>query len=84
MEELFPYLYLLAACLFIFGIKRLGGVRTARSGNQLAAVGMLIGIVTVILEAIERGDLQWWVLGVGLAAGAVIGGFLAIRVQFPD
>ena len=81
MKEAFPYLYLLAACLFILGIKRLGGVRTARSGNQLAAVGMLIAIVTVILEAIDQGDLEWWVLGAGLGAGAAVGGFLAIRVQ---
>lgn len=78
MHELFPYLYLLAACLFIFGIKRLGGVRTARSGNQLAAVGMLIAIVTVIIEA---GVLEWWVLVIGLVAGAAVGGFLAVRVQ---
>ncbi|MEM1269753.1 MAG: NAD(P)(+) transhydrogenase (Re/Si-specific) subunit beta, partial [Bacteroidota bacterium] len=34
--------YLLAASLFILGIKRLSSPATARSGNQMAAAGMLV------------------------------------------
>ena len=36
--------YLVAAILFIIGIKRLSHPRTARSGNWIAAVGMAIAV----------------------------------------
>ena len=36
-------LYLLAGVLFILGLRGLGSPRTARRGNQIAAVGMLLG-----------------------------------------
>jgi len=35
--------YLVAASLFILGLKQLGSPATARQGNFLAAVGMLLG-----------------------------------------
>ena len=76
--DLYFYLYLLAASLFIFGIKRLSRVRTARSGNQLAALGMLIAIATVLWEA---GALDWYTLIAGLVVGGGIGAYLATRVQ---
>ena len=34
--------YLIAAALFIFGLKKLGHPRTAPRGNQLGAMGMLL------------------------------------------
>ena len=34
--------YLVAAVLFIVGLKRLNTPATARSGNRLSAVGMLL------------------------------------------
>ena len=36
-------IHLLAAALFIVGLKMLSGPKTARQGNTLAAVGMLLG-----------------------------------------
>ena len=41
--------YLLSAVLFIFGLKRLSSPATARSGNWLASLGMLIAIVVTLL-----------------------------------
>ena len=41
--------YLLASALFIFGIKRLGKVRTAKSGNRLAALAMLLVVIGLLL-----------------------------------
>jgi NAD(P) transhydrogenase subunit beta len=35
-------LYLASAVAFIVGLKRLGGPKTARSGNRIAAAGMLV------------------------------------------
>ena len=41
--------YLLAAALFIFGLKLLGSPATARKGNLLASSGMLIAVVITLL-----------------------------------
>ena len=43
--------YLVAAALFIYGIRRLRTPETARSGNTLAAVGMVIALVATIFVA---------------------------------
>ena len=40
--------YLVAAALFIVGIRRLRDPETARSGNTLAAVGMVIALIATI------------------------------------
>ena len=73
-----PIIYLLSTVLFIFGIKRLSKVRTARQGNTLAAVGMLLAIIGALLEL---GSVDYrWIAG-GMALGAIIGAVFAIRVQ---
>lgn len=70
--------YLLAAALFIFGLKRLQSPATARGGNQLAALGMLIAVVaTLFLQRI----LTPIEMIAGLAVGGLIGVLLARRVQ---
>lgn len=74
-------LYLVATFLFILGIKRLSKVRTARSGNQLASVGMLLAVL-VTLVAPEGGiELSWTTVIIGLALGATVGGTMAKRVE---
>ena len=37
--------YIAAAILFIFGIKMLGSATTARRGNQISSVGMLLAVI---------------------------------------
>jgi NAD(P) transhydrogenase subunit beta len=74
-------LYLAATLLFILGIKRLSKVRTARSGNRLAAVGMLLAVL-VTLVAPEGGiELDWTMVILGLALGGGVGAFLAKKVE---
>ncbi len=70
--------YLLSAVLFILGLKRLSHPDTARGGNRLAAIGMLLAIVaTLVGEQI----LTWqWIIA-GLLIGTVIGGFMARFVK---
>lgn len=71
-------LYLAASVLFILGLKNLGSPRTARLGNQLAALGMLVAIVTVLVD-LDR--VSWGVIVSGMVVGAVIGATLALRIQ---
>ena len=78
MQSLIVYAYLLAAVLFILGMRRLNSPATARSGNQLSSVGMLIAVVATLLQ---REILAPWMIVGGLALGAAIGAFLATRVQ---
>ena len=70
--------YLVAAVLFILGLKALGKPRTARRGNLLGATGMLLAVLVTLLN---QAIVSYWVLGAGLAAGTVIGTTLAVRVQ---
>lgn len=69
--------YLLASALFIVGLKQLGSPATARRGNGIAAIGMLIAIVVTLLD---RHVLNYEMILLGIAIGAVIGAVMANRV----
>ncbi len=62
--------YIAASVLFIFGIKMLSSPRTARQGNLVSAVGMLIAIVATLLKQEISG--YGWIFA-GAVAGTVIG-----------
>lgn len=68
--------YVLAAGLFIFGIKQQGAVATARRGNLLSATGMLIAILATLFST-EIITLQWATIAIVL--GALVG-FVAARL----
>ncbi|MBA3421035.1 MAG: NAD(P)(+) transhydrogenase (Re/Si-specific) subunit beta [Thermoleophilaceae bacterium] len=71
--------YLAAAVLFIFGIRILRSPMTARAGNLIAAVGMLVACVATLLEF--KGDVYTLLLIAGVVvAGSVVGGVMATRV----
>jgi len=70
--------YLVAAALFIFGLKRLQSPRTARSGNVIAAIGMAIAIIVTLLET---NFANWQMILVGGIIGALIGSVAARAVQ---
>ena len=71
-------LYVLSSVLFIFGIKRLSHPKTARSGNSIASMGMLIAIVTTLLA---NSNISLELVAIGIIIGAIIGAFFAIRVE---
>ncbi|MBN1685129.1 MAG: NAD(P)(+) transhydrogenase (Re/Si-specific) subunit beta [Spirochaetales bacterium] len=66
--------YILSAALFIFGLKMLASPRTARMGNLVSAVGMLIAVVMTLMN---RGILDFKWIALGLTAGSLIGVFAA-------
>jgi NAD(P) transhydrogenase subunit beta len=64
--------YLVASVLFILGIRGLSHPRTARQGNVLAAIGMLIAVVATLLDPeIESFGLIIFGIAVGTVIGAV-------------
>ncbi|MFB6274963.1 MAG: NAD(P)(+) transhydrogenase (Re/Si-specific) subunit beta [Halothece sp.] len=69
--------YLIAASLFILGLKKLGSPATARNGNVLSASGMLLAVVVTLLDQ-QILDYQWILMGV--AIGSVIGVIIAKTV----
>ena len=70
--------YLLSAVLFVVGLKRLQSPATARLGNALASLAMLVAIVTTL---IDTEILTWTGILVGVAIGGLIGGVTARRVE---
>jgi NAD(P) transhydrogenase subunit beta len=63
-------LYIVAFVLFIEGLRRLRGPRTAVRGNQIAAVGMAIAIVATLIDQ-RIGD--WALIVLGLVIGTAVG-----------
>lgn len=81
-------LYMVSAILFIRGIKLLGKADTARKGNLLSSVGMLIAVVTVLLEkevtdtltAPPMENAYLWAVA-AVVIGGVIGAVWAKKVE---
>jgi len=78
MTALITLAYLVASSLFILGLKRLSSPRTARQGNRMAAVGMLIALVAALLSEQILNPIE---LIAGLAIGGAIGLVLARRTE---
>lgn len=70
--------YLIATGFFIVGIKRLGSPATARNGNQLAAFGMLLGVVITLFDQ-EIVSFEFIIAGVVI--GSLLGAVAAKKVQ---
>ncbi|HYR51923.1 MAG TPA: NAD(P)(+) transhydrogenase (Re/Si-specific) subunit beta, partial [Candidatus Dormibacteraeota bacterium] len=69
--------YLIASVLFILGIKMLSSPRSARRGNTLASLGMLLAIVATLLD---REIVSYGTILTGVVVGGVIGAVVARRV----
>ena len=70
--------YLVSAILFILSLKGLTHPSSARRGNFLGMLGMLIAIVATLAGGEVR---SYGFIIAGVAAGALIGGVLAARVK---
>jgi H+-translocating NAD(P) transhydrogenase subunit beta len=71
------FAYIAASILFITGLKMLGRAETAKRGNRVSAIGMLIAVVATL--AVGGLDYTWIV--VGIVIGAAVGAVAARRVQ---
>ncbi len=79
LSGLINFFYIASATLFIFGIKMLGSANTARRGNMVSSIGMLIAIVVTLVDK-QVFDSWMWILA-GIGAGSLIGFFAAKLVK---
>ncbi len=78
LDGLINIAYIIAAILFVFGIKMLTSATTARRGNMLSSLGMLLAIVVTLLH---RDVISYqWIL-IGFIIGGAIGAFAARMVR---
>ncbi len=78
MKTLITFAYLVAAIFFIYGIKKLSLVRTARIGNAYSAAGMLIAVVVTLVDI---GKVDYTFILAGLIVGSAIGLYTAMKVE---
>lgn len=78
LPNLIQLIYLVATGLFIVGIKRLGSPSTARSGNILASLGMLTGVVITLFD---REIVTFEFIIAGILIGSLIGVIAAKKIQ---
>jgi len=75
--------YIIASILFIFGLKMLSHPETARKGNQWAAFGMILAIITTILfhtkDGKHIGNISYIIVAIVL--GTIIGWTVAKKVK---
>lgn len=81
MQTLINFGYLIAAVLFIYGIKGMTTPKTAVRGNQLSAIGMLIAVVAALLD---YNVVSYVYIIIGVLIGAGIGVYMAKKVQMTE
>ena len=69
-------IYIFSSILFITGIKMLGKEDTAVKGNFFSALAMFIAVSITLIDVVDP-----IVLLSGIALGAVIGSFIALKVK---
>ncbi|MGE5444950.1 MAG: NAD(P)(+) transhydrogenase (Re/Si-specific) subunit beta [Ignavibacteriales bacterium] len=65
-STLINLVYLISAVLFILGLKGLNSPETARRGQKLAAIGMLLAILGTL---VQKEIISYW----GIIIGAIVG-----------
>ncbi len=78
MNLLAELAYLVSAFLFVMGLKQLSSPATARKGNLMASIAMLIAIVVTL---IEHDVMHWRWIALGIILGSLIGAVAARAVK---
>jgi NAD(P) transhydrogenase subunit beta len=77
-DNLIQIAYLVAAVLFVLGIKGMTKPKTAVRGNILSSVGMLVAVVVTLLS---RDIISYtWIIA-GVLVGSAIGVLLAVKIR---
>ena len=68
--------YIVAAILFIFGLKMLSKEDTAARGNLVSSVGMLIAVLVTLIKVVDP-----YLILLAMIIGAGIGSLFALKVK---
>lgn len=80
-NPIIDFLYLISIVLFIIGLKKQSNPDTAKTGNLVAAAGMLMAIIITFTYPMENAPNNYaWIIG-GLIVGGTIGYVVAMRVK---
>lgn len=74
-------LYIFASILFIYGLKMLGNQKTARKGNLISSVGMLVAIIAALSS---ETILHWEYIVVAMVLGSFVGVIASQRVAMTN
>jgi NAD(P) transhydrogenase subunit beta len=77
-KDLTNLFYLVTIVCFILALRFLSSPATARRGNQIGAVGMLVAIVVTFAQ---KSIVSYWEILVGMAVGGTFGAVAARRVK---
>lgn len=85
-EAIANIIYMVSAIFFIRGIKLMGRADTARKGNLLSSVGMLVAVVTILAEkqVVETGVVGYSTVAAAVVLGTLIGAVWARRVKMTE
>ncbi|MFT6309742.1 MAG: NAD(P) transhydrogenase subunit beta [Porticoccus sp.] len=75
---LINFAYVVSAVLFIFGLKQLGSPATARRGNMMSSLGMLLAVVFTLLD---QGIVDFKMIAISVVIGSIIGATIARVVE---
>jgi H+-translocating NAD(P) transhydrogenase subunit beta len=81
MTILISLVYIVAAALFVIGLRQLGSPATARQGNLISGSGMLLAIIVTLLD---RGIVSYPLIAAGLLIGSALGWWMATAVKMTD
>ena len=83
-EFLTNFVYIISSVLFAFGLKFLGSPVTARRGNMLSSLGMLLAVLATLASG-NIISFQWILIGIiiGASLGALVA-FKAAMTEMPQ
>lgn len=82
-EILINITYIISACLFIFGIKMLGKAETAKKGNLISSISMLIAVIATLFDKqlLNCDVAMWSLIFGGILIGSIVGWAMAKYVK---
>ena len=82
MSIILSIIYLIATITFIVGLKKLGHPDTAKSGNLIAAGGMIAAILgTIFIHDLQVPTIIYVLIGIAILLGSIMGWLIAIKVE---
>jgi NAD(P) transhydrogenase subunit beta len=81
ISSLVKIAYVIAAILFIFGLKLMARPRTAVRGNLLGAGGMLLAVLVTIVEVWRTPGSRFELIVAGIVVGGLIGLVMAVKIK---